>query len=85
MTKLSIGGIFSGIGRAFRPASPGFGQDFTNVRTEIVSYTREFTNRGVNIIPVEVRALSGRSRGKGGKQAHRKTGVRAIRRAAGKI
>ena len=33
-------------------------------RTEIVSYTKRYTRKGVRIIPLEVRALPGRSRGK---------------------
>ena len=87
MKKSILTSIFGLLGRtaAMAVPAPGFGQDFTNVRTELVSYAREFTNRGVEIVPIEVRSIGGRSRGKGGKQAHRFTGVRAIRRAAGKI
>lgn len=33
-------------------------------RTEIVTYTKRFTRKGVRIIPLEVRVLPGRSRGK---------------------
>lgn len=33
-------------------------------RTEIVTYTKRYTRKGVRIIPLEVRALPGRSRGK---------------------
>ena len=33
-------------------------------RTEIVTYTKRYTRKGVCIIPLEVRALPGRSRGK---------------------
>lgn len=33
-------------------------------RTEIVTYMKRYTRKGVRIIPLEVRALPGRSRGK---------------------
>jgi hypothetical protein len=33
-------------------------------RTEIVTYTKRYTRKGVRIVPLEVRALPGNSRGK---------------------
>lgn len=77
-----------GFGRALRPdGTTTLRPDGIKLqqRTMIESYAREYTNKGVRIIPIMVRPLPGVSRGKGGKQAHRKSGVRAIRRAAGKL
>lgn len=55
--------LFDLVFNAFQP-EPGILNTYHGTRTEIVTYTKRYTRKGVRIIPLEVRALPGRSRGK---------------------
>lgn len=55
--------LFDLVFNAFQPA-PEIGNTYHGTRTEIVTYTKRYTRKGVRIIPLEVRALPGNSRGK---------------------
>ena len=53
----SLNAIFNLLTEGFKPLQ-------FNQRTEIVTYTKQYTRKGVRIVPLEVRALPGNSRGK---------------------
>lgn len=59
--KLLFGNAFS---TPFAAALRDLSNTYHGTRTEIVSYTKRYTRKGVRIIPLEVRTLPGRSRGK---------------------